>query len=106
MPLLAGLISSLFGIIASLVAYVWAKKISVAIVAIAACAAALTVLLAVFNGLITPFLAGMFSTSLGQFVGLAFPPIAGTCMASLGICWGACALYRIKVQAIKITASA
>lgn len=106
MPILAGLLTSLIGVIASMFAYIWAKKISVAIVAIAACAAALAVLLAVFNGLVTPFLSVMFSTSLGQFVGLAFPPIAGTCMASLGICWGACALYRIKIQAIKITASA
>lgn len=106
MPLLAALLSSLFGGIATLIAYVWAKKISVAVLAIAGFAAALAVLMAVFNGLVSPLLSQMFNTSLGQFVGLAFPPIAGTCLASLGTCWGACALYRLKLQAIKVTASA
>lgn len=106
MPILAGLISSLIGGFASLIALLWAKKLGVAVLAIAAFAAALVVLLAVFNGLVTPLLTEMFSTSLGQFIGLAFPPISGTCMVSLGTCWGACALYRIKLQAIQATASA
>lgn len=106
MPILAGLITALFGGIASLIALLWAKKISVAVLAIAGFALALVALLAVFNGLVSPLLATMFSTGLGQFIGLAFPPIAGTCMAALATCWGACALYRLKLDAIKATASA
>lgn len=106
MPLLAGLISSLFGGIASLVALVWAKKIGVTVVAVAAFAAALVALMATFNLLVAPLVQSMFSTSLGQFIGLAFPPIAGSCLASLATCWGACALYKLKVQAIKMSASA
>jgi len=49
---------------------------------------------------------GMFSTQYGQFIGLAFPPISGTCMTSIATCWGGCALYKLKMQSIKMTASA
>ena len=106
MPLLAGLISSLFGGIASFLALFWAKKISVSVLGVAAFAAALVALLAVFNALVAPLVAAMFSTQYGSFIGLAFPPIAGTCLASLGACWSACALYKLKMQSIRLTASA
>lgn len=106
MPLLGALLSSLFGGIASLVALLWAKKISVTVVAVLAFAAALLALMATFNFLVAPLVQSMFSTSLGQFIGLAFPPIAGSCLAGLGTCWGACALYKLKIQSIKMSASA
>lgn len=106
MPILAGLIASLFGGIASLIGLFWAKKVSVAVLASAAFAVALVALMATFNLLVTPLLQDMFSTNLGQFIGLAFPPAAGTCLAALGTCWGACALYKLKIQSIKMSASA
>lgn len=106
MPLLAALLSSLTGALASFIALLWAKKISVAVLAVAAFAASLAVLMAVFNLLVSPLVAAMFSTQYGQFIGLAFPPIAGTCLTSLGTCWGACALYKLKMQSIKMSASA
>lgn len=106
MPLLGALLSSLFGGIASLVALFWAKKIGVTAVAVIAFAAALVALMATFNLLVAPLIQSMFSSSLGQFIGLAFPPIAGSCLASLGTCWGACALYKLKIQSIRMSASA
>lgn len=106
MPLLAKLVALLFGGIGSLIGLFWAKKISVSVIAVAAFATSLAVLMAVFNGLVSPLIQQMFSTSLGQFIGLAFPPIAGTCLASLATCWGACALYKLKIQSIKMSASA
>lgn len=106
MPLLGALFSALMGGFASLVALLWAKKIAVAAVAVLAFAAALAVLMAAFNLLVAPFALAMFSSSLGQFVGLAFPPIAGTCLTSIAACWGACALYKLKIQSIKMSASA
>ena len=106
MPILAGLLSSLFGGIASFVALLWAKKLAVSTLAVAAFVVTLTALMLVFNQLATPLVAAMFSTQYGQFLGLAFPPIAGTCMASIATCWGACALYKLKMQSIKMSASA
>lgn len=106
MPILAGLLSSLFGGIASFVALLWAKKLAVSTLAIGAFALAVTALMLVFNQLVTPLVAAMFSTQYGQFLGLAFPPIAGSCMTSIATCWGACALYKLKMQSIKMSASA
>lgn len=106
MPLLASLFTSLFGALASFIAVLWAKKIAVAGLAVVAFAASLGVLMVAFNSLVAPLVAAMFSTQYGQFLGLAFPPIAGTCLTGLGTCWGACALYKLKVQSIKMSASA
>ena len=106
MPILAGLITSLFGGIASLFALWWGKKIAVTVIAVAAFATALVALMATFNMLVSPLIAVMFSSTYGQFIGLAFPPMAGTCLAALGACWSACALYKLKIQAIRMSASA
>ena len=106
MPLLAALWSAVVGGMASFIALLWAKKLAVSVLAIAGFAASLTVLMAAFNMLVSPLVAAMFSTQYGQFLGLAFPPIAGTCLTSLATCWGACALYKLKIQSIKMTASA
>lgn len=106
MPILAGLITSLFGGIASLLAVLWGKKIAVSVLAVAAFAAALVALMATFNLLVSPLIAAMFVSTYGQFIGLAFPPMAGTCLAAIGACWGACALYKLKIQAIRMSASA
>jgi hypothetical protein len=106
MPILAGLISSLFGGIAALIGVLWAKKLSVAALAVIAFAAALTSLMIVFNSLVAPLVGAMFTTQFGSFIGLAFPPVAGTCLTSLGLCWSACMLYKLKIQSIKLTASA
>ena len=106
MPILAGLITSLFGGLASLIAYFWAKKISVTVLAVAAFALALTALMTVFNFAVSPLLYQLFSTQYGQFLGLAFPPIAGTCMTAIGGTWTACALYKLKIQSIRMSASA
>ena len=106
MPLLAGLFGLLMGGMASMIALFWAKKISVAVLAIAGFALALAALMIVFNALVTPLVAAMFSTQYGQFIGLAFPPMAGTCLTAIAACWSACALYKLKVQSIKMSASA
>lgn len=106
MPLLAALFTTLFAGAASFLVQLWAKKVVIVGLAVAGFALALVVLMATFNTLVSPFIAAMFSSQYGQFLGLAFPPIAGTCMASIGTCWGACALYKLKVQSIKMSASA
>lgn len=106
MPLLAKLVSLLFGGVASFIALFWARKISVTVLAVAAFALAIAALMVTFNALVAPMVGLMFSTQYGQFLGLAFPPIAGTCLASMATCWGACALYKLKVQSIKMSASA
>lgn len=106
MPALGTLLVSLIGGLVEFFAKQWGKKVAVTVVAVAAFAAALVVLMASFNSLVSPLVQSMFSTQYGQFIGLAFPPISGTCMTSIGTAWGACALYKLKMQSIKMTASA
>lgn len=106
MSALGTLIVSLIAGAVEFFAKQWGKKVAVTVVAVAAFASALVVLMAVFNALVSPLVQSMFSTQYGQFIGLAFPPISGTCMTSIASAWGACALYKLKMQSIKMTASA
>lgn len=106
MPILGALFTTLIAGIASFLAQIWAKKIVVVGLAVAAIGLAIAALMLVFNSLMAPLIGAMFSTQYGQFLGLAFPPIAGSCMVSIGAAWSACALYKLKVQSIKLSASA
>jgi hypothetical protein len=105
MPLLAGLLGQLIGGLANWFAQAAAKKLVVAGLAVTGFAVALAVLMVMFNTLAAPLVQAMFSTSFGSFIGLAFPPMAGTCLASIATCWSGCALYKLKMQSIKISAS-
>lgn len=106
MPLLAGLLTSLFGGFAAQIAAMFVKKAGTAVAAAAAIGVAMGVLVVAFNTLVSPFVSSMFTTTYGQFIGLAFPPIAGSCLAAIGSTWAACGLYKLKVATIKATASA
>ena len=106
MPILAGLLASLFGGISAFLVQFITRKIAVVAMAVTGFGLAVVALMATFNLLVAPLAQAMFSTQYGQFIGLAFPPMAGTCLASLATCWGACALYKLKVQSIKMSASA
>lgn len=106
MPLLGNLLASLFGGIAAFLVEALTKKVVTVAVAVAAFALALGVLMVGFNAVASPLVAALFSTQYGQFLGLAFPPMAGTCIASIAATWGMCALYKLKIQSIKMSASA
>lgn len=106
MPLLGQLLASLFGGLGGTLAAAGTKKVATIAYAVTAFGLALAALMATFNYLVAPLVGAMFSTQYGQFLGLAFPPMAGTCMASIGTAWGSCALYKLKMQSIKMSASA
>lgn len=106
MPLLGTLLASLAGSLASFLANIWAKKVGVAFLAASGITGLTIGLLILFNNLVAPLVQAMFTTTYGQFIGLAFPPVAGSCMATIGLTWTACAVYRLKVATIKISASA
>jgi hypothetical protein len=106
MPLLGALLATLFGGVASFLVAIFAKKFAVAAAAVAALAVATVALMAAFRSLVAPLVANAFNTQYGQFIGLAFPPAAGNCLATIALCWSACALYRWQVTAIKLSASA
>lgn len=106
MPILAGLLQSLFGGLVAWLAQFVTRKVAIATVAVGAFGAAITALLLAFNSVVAPLAAQLFSTDLGQFVGLAFPPVAGNCLVALGTTWSACALYSWQKKAIELAATA
>jgi hypothetical protein len=100
MPGLGALVSALFvGLIDFFVTFV-GRKLSVVLSSITMLGIVTAALLATFNALIVPLAAKAFSTEVGQFLGLAFPPVAGDCMAVMAAIWAACTLYAWQVKAI------
>jgi hypothetical protein len=105
MPLLAKFLGGVLTAFAAFLFRLFGVKITARLLAVAAIAAAGVSLLAIFNGLVAPLAASAFSTSYGQVLGLAFPPVAGTCLAAFITTWVGCTAYALKAKAIRVTAS-
>lgn len=56
-----------------------------------------------FTVMIGPWLAGMVSTAYGALLGLLFPPVAGTVIASLGTWWACILAKKHTVRLLKMT---
>jgi hypothetical protein len=106
MPVLGALLVSLFGGVASFFVALLGKKVAIAAAAVTALGVATAALMVTFRSLVAPLLAQMFTSQYGQFFGLAFPPVAGNCLATIAATWAACALYKWQVRAISLSASA
>jgi len=104
MPILGGLLVSLFTGLGGLFSAIFGAQIAVKVAAVAAFVGFGVVLLAVFNTMVAPIAAAVFSTAFGQVIGLAFPPIAGTCLAAVASVWSACGLYGIQRRALSMVA--
>jgi len=100
MPLLGQLLVNLFGGLATGLAAWFAKRAASKAIVVAGIVASVTALMLLFNNTVAPLAAQMFSTSYGQFLGLAFPPVAGTCLAAISTCWVGCATYKLRERAI------
>lgn len=106
MPALGALFVALASGIATFLVQFLTRKLAIATAAVAALAVVTGALLLGFNTLVAPLVAQLFSTNYGQVIGLAFPPVAGTCVAAISIAWSACTLYKWQVGAIKLATSA
>lgn len=104
MPAFAALVEALFAGLASFLTRLFIARIGIRVIAVGAITALGTALIALFNTTLSPLAAAAFSTQYGQFLGLAFPPVAGTCLAAIATSWVAITTYRLQVGAIKTTA--
>lgn len=104
MPIFAALFQSFFVALGTFLTRLFAAKIAIRVLAVAAITALGTGLVVLFNSTVAPLVAAAFSTQYGQFLGLAFPPVAGTCLAAIATVWVACTTYKLQVGAIKLTA--
>jgi len=104
MPILGGLLVSLFTGLGGLLSAVFGAQIAIKLAAVASLLTFGGALLLVFNTTVAPLAASVFSTSYGQFIGLAFPPVAGTCLAAVASVWSAAALYGVQRRALSLVA--
>jgi len=103
MPLLAAAIQALFTALGAFLLKLFVARLALRVVGVGAIVAAGAALMALFNSVVAPLVAQAFSTSFGQVIGLAFPPIAGTCLAAFTAVWSACGLYSLNRRAIMLT---
>lgn len=105
MPIFAGLVASFFSALSTFLAKLFIAKVAIRLAAIATIGTLGTALILSFNVTVAPLVAGIFSNDYGQLLGLAFPPVAGTCIAAFSALWVACLTYKLQVQAVKMTAN-
>ena len=87
MPLLAtflgSIASSIFGVLVAMMG----AKVAIRLIAIATIGGLYVGSVLVFSNTISPWLASVFTTQYGQLLGLLFPPVSGTVLASLSAYW-------------------
>jgi len=105
MPIFAALFSAVSGAFGILIAKMFAARISIRAVGVAALIALTLGLVVAFNLAIAPFVQAVFSTQYGQFLGLLFPPIAGSVVAALMAFWLVVMTYRLQTRVVSLTAS-
>lgn len=101
MPILGGLLVSLFSGLASFLASFLSKKVSIGLAAATTLGTLYGGLVVAMNTAVGPLADALFSTSYGQFIGLAFPPLAGTCVGIIATVWAACTLYSWQKKALE-----
>lgn len=106
MPVFAAMVATLFSALGGFLLKMFVAKVAIRIAAVAAITAFGAALLTAFNMQVAPLMAQAFNTQYGQVVGLAFPPVAGTCVAALLAVYGACSLYTLQVRMTLATAGA
>lgn len=105
MPIFAAMVSAFFTALGGFFAKLFIARVALRIAAVAAIAAMGAILMATFNGIVSPMVSSMFNTQYGQLIGLAFPPVAGTVLAGIVTIWIACTTYKLQVHAVKVTAN-
>lgn len=94
MPLLAALFSGLMTSVFTLMASLVGAQIAARLLAVGAVATLYVASVVTFSQVIAPWISNVFSSQYGQLLGLLFPPVAGTVLASLIGYWGAVAAYK------------
>ena len=87
MPIFAALFKLVMGGIVTFATLFLTTKYALRIAAVLVLAALYIAAVALFSAFVSPLIGALFNTGYGQFIGLAFPPIAGTVVAGLAGLW-------------------
>jgi len=102
-PLLGKLIYWMFGSFYGLMLAMFGAKWAIRLTAAATLAGLYIACAITFSIMIVPWLAAFAATTLGYFLGLLFPPIAGTIIAALTGWWACILAKRHSIKLIKMT---
>lgn len=102
MPLLGALLVSLFSGLGSFLASFLSKKAAFGVAAAATLGTLYGAMVVFMNNAVAPILSSLFNTQYGQFIGLAVPPLAGTCLGIIASTWAACTLYSWQKKALDV----
>jgi len=105
MPLLGALIQTLLVSLGGFLLRLFLARLALRIAGVAAIVAAGAALMVTYNAIVSPLVQSAFNSQYGQVLGLAFPPVSGTCMAALGAIWAACGLYSLNRRAVQLTSA-
>lgn len=107
MPILGGLLVSLFGSLAAFFAEIMAKKVAISLAYVTTLGTVTVALLGMLALIVVPISNALFSTlPFIGWMGLAFPqPATSICIAALGSVWSGTVLYRWQVESLRIAAS-
>lgn len=105
MPIFAALFVKTLGGVYALMLAMFGAKWAVRITAAATIAGLYIGCAVTFTAMIGPWLIMFAGTQLGMVLGLLFPPMAGTALASLGTFWACILAKRHTVRLIKMTVS-
>lgn len=94
MPLFASLFSAVGGAIFSLIAALVGAKSAIKVIAVITIASMYVGTVVLFSGVISPWIGAVFTTQYGQLLGLLFPPVAGTIIASLAAYWASVLSFK------------
>lgn len=88
MPILAKMLAALGASIFALIAGITGAKMATRLIAVASLATIYLSCVVYFSTMIAPWIGSVFAGQYGQLLGLLFPPISGTIIASLSGYWG------------------
>jgi hypothetical protein len=94
MPLFAALFKSIGLSIFGLIVSALGAKAAIRVTAALTLAGLYVASVVFFSSIVSPWMASVFNTSYGALLGLLFPPVAGTCLASLSAYWALVASYK------------
>ena len=104
MPLFAAFFGALFSALGVFLAKIFAAKIAIRVLGVTALTSLTAGMVLAFNAAVSPLVQQLFSTQYGQFLGLVFPPVSGTVIASLMSFWMVVTTYRLQSRAVALTA--
>ncbi|MGE6211683.1 hypothetical protein [Comamonas aquatica] len=87
MPLAALFLGSIGQILYRFIVYLVGAQHAARVAAVLALASIYIACVSYFSSMIVPWLQGIFSSAYGSLLGLLFPPVSGTVLASLSAYW-------------------